>query len=75
MALVKLDPNRPALVSTRITANAIGRILTGTELDTHNTFEQPERLTPRAFSGRTTDDVVFDLPAKIGRRSGDPVKE
>jgi len=65
MALVNLDPNQPAQVNTGMSGSATGRILVGTELDTHNTFEQPERLVPQSFSGRSTDEgLVFDLPAK-----------
>jgi alpha-L-arabinofuranosidase len=69
LALVNLDPNRPARVTTAITgvspSGARGRVLTGPALDTHNTFDRPHTIQPVAFSGRVEDGkLVFDLPAK-----------
>jgi alpha-N-arabinofuranosidase len=69
LALVNLDPNRPARVTTAITGTAPtgarGRVLTGPALDTHNTFDRPNTIQPVAFSGRVENGrLVFDLPAK-----------
>jgi alpha-L-arabinofuranosidase len=69
LALVNLDPNRPARVSTAITGTrprgAQGRLLTGPALDTHNTFDRPNNIQPVAFRGRVEGGrLVFDLPAK-----------
>ena len=44
---------------------AAGRLLTGPAIDTHNSFDQPDRIRPVAFSGRVQGDrLVFELPAK-----------
>jgi alpha-N-arabinofuranosidase len=69
LALVNLDPNRAASVTTSIAGvqarGASGRILTGGAIDTHNTFDQPNRIQPAAFSGRVQGGrLVFDLPPK-----------
>jgi alpha-N-arabinofuranosidase len=69
LALVNLDPNRAASVTTSISGmqarGASGRILTGGAIDTHNTFDQPNRIQPAAFSGRVQGGrLVFDLPPK-----------
>ena len=65
LALVNLDPNRPARVTTNLTGNATGRILTGPALDTHNTFENPDAIAPTAFSGsEVAGRLGFVLPPK-----------
>ena len=69
LALVNLDPNRSARITTGIAGvqarGASGRILTGPAIDTHNTFDQPNRIQPRTFSGRAQGGrLVFDLPPK-----------
>jgi alpha-N-arabinofuranosidase len=69
LSLVNLDPNKPARIRTSIaglaTRGATGRILTGPALDTHNTFDQPNRIQPVPFSGRLQGGrLVFDLPPK-----------
>ncbi|WP_129793243.1 alpha-N-arabinofuranosidase [Sphingosinicella sp. CPCC 101087] len=69
LSLVNLDPNRPARVVANVTGQnvrgASGRVLTGPALDTHNTFDQPNRIRPVAYSGRVENGrLVFDLPAK-----------
>jgi alpha-N-arabinofuranosidase len=65
LSLVNLDPNKPAHVVTGLAGTAIGRILTGPAMDTHNTFEAPSTIHPVAFQG-TSDGgkLAFDLPAK-----------
>jgi alpha-N-arabinofuranosidase len=69
IALVNLDPNRAARVTTDIAGASVkgakGRVLTGPALDTHNTFDRPNTIRPVAFSGRVQGGkLVFDLPAK-----------
>ncbi|MDQ8755190.1 alpha-L-arabinofuranosidase C-terminal domain-containing protein [Sphingosinicella sp. LHD-64] len=69
LALVNLDPNRPARVVTNVTGMTVrgarGRLLTGPALDTHNSFDQPDRIQPAAYSGRVEGGrLVLDLPAK-----------
>jgi len=65
LSLVNTDPNRPAHVTTNLTGSATGRLLTGPAMDTHNTFDAPNRIVPVAYSGRNEGGkLVFDLPAK-----------
>ncbi|MBL8551599.1 MAG: alpha-N-arabinofuranosidase [Hyphomonadaceae bacterium] len=69
LALVNLDPNREALVRTRITgaaaSSAVGRVLTASAMDAHNSFDAPNAIQPTAFSGVVEGDaLVFRLPAK-----------
>ena len=65
LALVNVDPNRPARLSTGLSGTATGRILTGPALDTHNTFDNPNTIQPAAYSARSSGGkLVFDLPAK-----------
>ena len=65
LALVNVDPNRPARVTTSLSGKATGRILTGPALDTHNTFDNPNTIQPAAYSGRSSGGrLVFELPAK-----------
>jgi len=44
-----------------------GRILTAEELDSHNTFDDPERVKPAAFDGASLDGDT--LTAEIPPRS------
>jgi len=55
---VKLDGVTGATVS--------GRILTGTAIDAHNTFDAPETVKPVAFTGATLQGGVLTvaIPAK-----------
>ena len=65
LALVNVDPNRPARVTTSLSGRAAGRILTGPSIDTHNTFDRPNTIQPAAYSARSAGGkLVFDLPAK-----------
>ena len=65
LALVNVDPNRPARLTTGLSGTATGRILTGPALDTHNTFDNPNTIQPAAYSARSSGGkLVFDLPAK-----------
>jgi alpha-N-arabinofuranosidase len=63
LALVNLDPRRPARVASNLTGAAEGRLLTAATMDAHNTFEHPDAVAPVAFAGALADGrLVFDLP-------------
>lgn len=69
LALVNTDPDNPARVTTDVAGvnarGAVGRVLTGPAIDTHNTFDRPNTIQPTAFRGRASGGkLVFDLPAK-----------
>jgi alpha-N-arabinofuranosidase len=69
LALVNSDPDNPARVTTSIggitAKSAVGRILTGPAMDTHNTFDKPNTIQPAPFRGRVSGSkLVFDLPSK-----------
>jgi alpha-N-arabinofuranosidase len=69
LALVSNDPDNPARVTVDIPGvrlrGAAGRILTGPAIDTHNSFDQPNRIQPAPYSGRVSDgELLFDLPSK-----------
>ena len=65
LALVNLDPNRPARVTSNLSGTATGRLLTGPALDTHNTFDNPNAIRPAAYQGRVENGrLSFDLPPK-----------
>lgn len=65
LALVNVDPNRAATVSTLMGKSAAGRLLTGPAMDTHNSFAAPDTIRPVPFSGVLRDGrLTFDLPAK-----------
>ncbi|HEY0164625.1 MAG TPA: alpha-L-arabinofuranosidase C-terminal domain-containing protein [Sphingomicrobium sp.] len=69
VSLVNVDPNKPARVTVNVSGSrarsAVGRMITGPALDTHNTFDRPTTIQPVAFKGRATGGgLVFDLPAK-----------
>lgn len=65
LALVNLDPRRPARIATNLPGRATGRLLTAAEMDAHNTFEHPDAVRPVAFAGTLVKGrLVFDLPPK-----------
>jgi alpha-N-arabinofuranosidase len=65
LALVNLDPQRPARVLTNLSQSAQGRILTAAALDAHNSFEHPNALAPTAYSAvAVSGHLTLDLPAK-----------
>ena len=69
LALVNLDPNRAADVSTRVTGadyqSATGRVLTGPAMDSRNTFDAPDAVTPAPIEAhRQGDAIVLRLPPK-----------
>jgi alpha-N-arabinofuranosidase len=70
LSLVNLDPHRSVAVSTKLSGAAArsvsGRMLTGAEMDSRNTFEQPDVIKPVAFDGAKLDGEMLNvnLPSK-----------
>jgi alpha-N-arabinofuranosidase len=65
LALVNLHPDRPARVTTNLTAAVKGQVLTATAMDAHNTFEQPKAVVPAPFSAKPgLQGLVLELPPK-----------
>jgi alpha-N-arabinofuranosidase len=69
LALVNLDPNREAVVTTSLTGakatGAQGRVLTSKTMDARNTVDAPEAITPVKISAtRKGDALVLRLPPK-----------
>lgn len=69
IALVNVDPNRSATLTTKIagakTGNVSGRVLTAAAMDAHNTFDRPNTLQPTQFKAqRKGDQIVATLPPK-----------
>ena len=65
LALVNLDPQRPARVATNLKGKAQGRVLTAAQMDAHNTFDKPNALVPAPYSaGADASPLMLDVPAK-----------
>ena len=69
LAVTNLDPEQSARVAARIEGaapiGASGEELTAERVDSHNTFENPEVVTPRAAAAEVRGGMVMlDLPAK-----------
>jgi alpha-N-arabinofuranosidase len=65
LALVNLDPTRPARVTTNLKSAAQGRVLTAAAMDAHNTFDKPQTLVPAPYSAKPgASGLVLDLPPK-----------
>ncbi len=70
VSLVNIDPAKPADISMEIRAQKVGdvsgRILTAPELNSHNTFEEPEVVKPAPFNGAKLrkQEVTLQIPAK-----------
>jgi alpha-N-arabinofuranosidase len=69
LALTNVDPNRGVLIDASIAGidarGAVGRVLTGPAVDSHNSFAAPAAVAPRPFSGRASGGrLQFELPAK-----------
>jgi alpha-N-arabinofuranosidase len=69
LALVNVDPERPARVDAAIEGvkprSAGGELLTATAVDSHNSFDRPPEVAPRPFAGRASGGkLVFELPPK-----------
>ncbi len=65
LALVNLDPERPARVATGRAGVARGRLLTGAAMDAHNRIGAPPDVTPQPFTAGTAGrPLVLDLPPR-----------
>jgi alpha-N-arabinofuranosidase len=65
LALVNLNPNTAAHVTTNLDGSAHGLILTGPAMDSHNTFAAPDAIHPVPFAGANQGGrVVIELPAR-----------
>ncbi len=70
VALVNLDPNRAMPLSVSLAGlqatQASGRIITGTAMDAHNSFDAPDTVTPQPFTGAqvTGGNLTLTVPAK-----------
>jgi len=65
LALVNLDPQRPAHVSTNLSGRAVGRMLTAPQMDAHNTFAAPDAVVPTPYAaGSPGSPLVLDVPPK-----------
>jgi alpha-L-arabinofuranosidase len=65
LALVNLNPNRPAHLTTNLDGVARGLILTGAAMDAHNSFDAPNTIAPAAFAaGNPGTRLAIDLPAR-----------
>jgi alpha-N-arabinofuranosidase len=70
VSIVNLDPSRSARVSMRIAgaapANITGRVLTAPAMNTVNTFDNPDAVSPAPFQGVKVqgNQVTLTLPSK-----------
>jgi alpha-L-arabinofuranosidase len=66
LALVNMDPHRPAEIATTLYGTARGKIITAPHMDSHNTFEAPDSVRPTPYSGKTDGrgKIYFLLPEK-----------
>jgi alpha-N-arabinofuranosidase len=70
IAITNVDPNNPATVTCEIPGadfkNVSGTILTAPEMNTHNTFDNPEALKLAEFDKieREGDHLVIEMPSK-----------
>lgn len=65
LALVNLDPTKAARIETNLSGKAKGRLLTGSTIDAHNSFDKPDAVKPVPYSGTIAGGkLLFDLPAK-----------
>lgn len=65
IALVNLDPDRAARVATNLKEAVRGKVLTAAAMDAHNTFAQPDAVTPAPYDAAPRDGALtFDLPPK-----------
>ena len=70
VTLCNLNPNQPAEISCELEGakarEISGRVLTAPEMNSHNTFDQPDNVQPVAFSNfkTTAGGFTTTLPAK-----------
>ncbi len=65
LAIVNTDPHRAVTVRTSLPGTAAsGRILASDRMDAHNSFDAPNTLVPKPFSGTVENGrLVFQMPA------------
>jgi len=70
VTLCNLNPNAPAEVSCEVEGakadNFSGRLLTASQITSHNTFDKPDEVKPTTFDGlkKTAQGFVATLPPK-----------
>ena len=65
LALVNADPRRRAEVAIGEGRSATGRVLTADRITAHNTFDNPNTVTPRPYSARAgRDELTLEVPAR-----------
>jgi alpha-L-arabinofuranosidase len=69
LTLTNLDPNRGTIFAEfrgQTVSRVTGRILTASEMNAHNTFEEPDAVRPEPFEGARFEGEVLRiaLPAK-----------
>ena len=70
VSLVNVHPKEAVTVACELAGVAAkgvtGRVLTGDQLDAHNTFAEPDAVEPRAFDGTKLADgkLTLELPAR-----------
>lgn len=65
LALVNLDPERPARVHTNLQGSAQGQLLSAAAMDAHNSFDKPQALVPSPYTAKAVaSGLTLDLPAK-----------
>ena len=69
LSLVNLDPAKAKDVAVNLSgvrvSRAAGQVLTGPNVNSVNTFDAPETVSPRAIQGRVSNGrVTVSLPAK-----------
>ena len=71
LSLVNLHPNEPITIATTlegVTAKSVsGRILTGPEMNSRNTFESPDAVKPATFAGATLANGKLTLHSRPNR--------
>ena len=70
VTVANTDPNQPGTVTAELRGQDVssvsGRVLTADQMNTHNTFDAPNRLAPTSFDGAQLEDntLTIELPAK-----------
>jgi len=70
ITLTNLDPNSARTIEIDVRGESVsgvsGRILTADEITSHNTFDQPDTVSPADFTGASVSDgnLIVELPAK-----------
>jgi alpha-L-arabinofuranosidase len=65
LALVNLDPDRPARLSTNLHGAARARVLSAPAMDAHNTFDRPTELVPAPLAVEdAAEGLTLTLPPK-----------